>query len=158
MQIQVQSLSKSDEYGSALGRDQAIHPRIEAVKDRLRIVKTLMAIGGVIAILWAVVPMFYGNMFFPAGSFIRVVWLSFSLLTGILAMTKGFGKGESFLRTVAAFQILNLCNLDGINCILGIISTIVLNQSEVRSYFEVNKKLGDVQIETGFTELTGQTP
>ncbi len=155
VQIQVESLSKSNEYASALAGDQAIHPRIEAVKDRLRLVRTLMAVGGVIAILWAVVPMFYGNMFFPAGSLIRVVWLSFSLLTGILAMTKGFGKGESFLRTVAAFQILNLCNMDGINCILGIISTIVLNQSEVRSYFELNKKLGDLQIETGFTELTG---
>lgn len=123
----------------------------KVIGERIRTIKIMMAVGGVIAVLWAVFPMFYGSMFFPIHGSVRICWHSFSLIVGVFALLNGLGRREKFMRTTAAMQILNLVNFDGINAILGIIETVVLNQSDIRKYYESDPS-SDVSV---LPELTG---
>jgi hypothetical protein len=65
----------------------------------------------------------------------------YCLVTGILATVKGgtlLGRDAHLQappRAVAIMQIVNIINLDMVNCVLGILALVFLNDEEVRPYF-----------------------
>ncbi len=111
-------------------------------ESTLSYVHGMMIAGGVIAIILAVVSSFFGSQsgltpFFPAGMLgLIIVRTTFGLLTGIRAIAGGAGKSRQLLRSVAAFQVLNIINCDFFNGILGIVQTILLNQPGVRRHLD----------------------
>lgn len=69
----------------------------------------------------------------------------FSIVLGILAVIRGSALlGETAYREsppqgIAIMQIINIINADVINCVLGIVTLVFLNESEVRRYFRGGK-------------------
>ena len=118
---------------------------------------TMMTIGGVFAILWAVVPMFYfqngflGNLMPPQLISVRYVLAGYGLLVGVLAVSRGVGRLGHLVQATSILQALNILQLDVLNLALGIAGIALLNQESARRYlqdvmnvrnFELNPKHG----------------
>ena len=95
----------------------------------------LMAIGGVFAISWSVIPMFFFGFGEPDSFlhhlfYLRVVVALFGLAVGLMATSRGFGRHRSWVNLTAGLQILNLIGFDLLNLVLGIFELSMLNRNQ----------------------------
>ena len=102
---------------------------------RVRIVSWMMIVGGIVAICWSTIPMFYFGestmgVFVREIFFGRIVMAMFGLATGVLAASRGFGKSRNLMTAAASMQILNLINLDVINFGLGSVELVLLHRNQ----------------------------
>jgi hypothetical protein len=102
---------------------------------QFKIAWNLMAIGGVFAIAWSVIPMF----FFGFGEFdsflhqlfyLRVGVALFGLAVGLMATSRGFGRYRNWVNLTAGLQILNLIGFDLLNFVCGIFELSMLNRNQ----------------------------
>lgn len=102
---------------------------------RYKIAWNLMAIGGVFAIAWSVIPMFFFG-FGEADSFVhhlfylRVGVALFGLTVGLMATSRGFGRYRNWSNLTAGLQILNLIGFDLLNLTCGIFELSLLNRNQ----------------------------
>ena len=94
-----------------------------------------MAVGGVFAIAWSVIPMFFfgfgeSDSFLNQLFFLRVAVALFGLAVGLLAASRGFGRIRNWGNLTAALQILNLVGFDLINLIFGTFELFLLNRNQ----------------------------
>ena len=100
----------------------------------------MMIIGGVFAILWAVIPMFYfqngflGNIMSEHFVSLRYALASYGLLVGLLALSRGIGRLSHLVHTTSIMQALNVLQLDVLNLGLGIAGIALLNQQSAKSF------------------------
>jgi hypothetical protein len=103
---------------------------------------TMMLIGGIFGILWAVVPMFYfqngflGNLMPLQLISVRYVLAGYGLLAGVLAVSRGTGRLSHLVQTTSIMQALNILQLDVLNLALGIAGIALLNQESARRYLQ----------------------
>jgi GYF domain 2 len=99
---------------------------------QIQAVGIMMLVGGVLGIL----------VFLSfAATCIGLVWpgIYFELVVSILAIVRGASMlnqdNQGPPRTLAVMQIICIINLDVINCVLGIVSLVMLNDPQVRDYY-----------------------
>jgi len=99
---------------------------------QIQAVAIMMMVGGIIAIIvflsWA-------------ATCFGLVWpgIYFGLVVGIMAIVRAanmLGRDDQGPpKTLAILQIICIINLDIINCVLGIVSLVMLNDPQVQSYY-----------------------
>ncbi len=95
----------------------------------------LMAAGGVVAIAWSVIPMFFFGFGTPDSFlhqlfFFRVGVALFGLAVGLLSASRGFGRIYNWANLTAGLQILNLIGFDLLNFVFGICELYLLNRNQ----------------------------
>ena len=139
---------------------------IEVVEDSGQPPKTmvlvwrLMIAGGIFAIVWSLVPLFYfqngliGNMI-PFLVVVRYVLALFGIIVGVMAASRGFGQSVNWIQTTALLQTINLINLDVVNMFLGIASIAMINHSCL-GYLKLRKNQSNATPDTGLAAKTSQ--
>ena len=100
----------------------------------LQAIAIMQLVGGIIAILVSITVAL-------STLFIYIPWI-YSLVVGILCVVKGaqlLGSNahlQKAPKTNAILQIINIIACDWVNLILGIISLVLMNNPEVKAYFE----------------------
>jgi hypothetical protein len=99
---------------------------------QIQAVAIMMLVGGILAVLvflsWA-------------ATCFGLIWpgIYFELVVGIMAIVRAanmLGRDDQGPpRTLAILQIICIINLDIINCVLGIVSLVMLNDPQVQSYY-----------------------
>lgn len=95
----------------------------------------LMAIGGVFAIAWSVIPMFFfgfgeTDSFLHQLFYLRIGVALFGLAVGLMAASRGFGRYRNWVNLTAGLQILNLIGFDLLNLVFGIFELSMLNRNQ----------------------------
>jgi hypothetical protein len=116
------------------GRDRDYdRPRRPAQKPgQIQAVGIMMLVGGILGIL---VFLSY------AATCIGLVWpgIYFELVVGILAIIRGINMlnqdDQGPPKTLAILLIICIVNLDVINCVLGIVSLVLLNDPQVQAHY-----------------------
>lgn len=105
----------------------------------LQAVWILMAVGGVFAIGWAVIPMFFikNGMtanFAPFLLYFRYTMALYSLVVGLCALSTSASQSRArrWLTVVAILQMVNIITLDILNAGLAIAELIMLSQTETK--------------------------
>ncbi|MFL5245165.1 MAG: hypothetical protein ACJ8FY_23935 [Gemmataceae bacterium] len=117
-----------------------------AKPGKIQAISIMTFVGGIIALLNAVAILGYTGIFGIATfgfGLLCCLWPGpyYGLIMGILATMKGSkllgdrAHFESPPKTIAIMQIINIINFDVINCVLGIITLVFLNEPETRRYF-----------------------
>ncbi len=103
----------------------------------------MMAVGGLFAIGWAVIPMFFmkngvAANFAPALLYLRYGMATYSLGVGLCALSAASGQSQSrrWLTTVAILQLTNIVVLDVLNLGLAIAELVMLAQPESRQVLD----------------------
>lgn len=100
----------------------------------LQAIAIMQLVGGIIAILVSITVAL-------STLFIYIPWI-YSLVVGILCVVKGaqlLGSNahlQKAPKTNAILQIINIIACDWVNLILGIVSLVLMNNPEVKAYFE----------------------
>jgi hypothetical protein len=102
---------------------------------QFKIAWNLMAIGGVFAIAWSVIPMFFfgfgkSDSFLHQLFYLRMGVALFGLAVGLMATSRGFGRSRNWVNLTAGLQILNLIGFDLLNCVCGICELSMLNRNQ----------------------------
>ena len=95
----------------------------------------LMTIGGVFAIAWSVIPMFFFGFGMPDSFlhqlfYFRIGVALFGLVVGLLSTSRGLGRSYNWVNLTAGLQILNLIGFDLLNFIFGIFELYLLNRNQ----------------------------
>ncbi|HXG08496.1 MAG TPA: hypothetical protein VNK04_01785 [Gemmataceae bacterium] len=120
--------------------DYPIRRRQRGKPGKVQAIALMTLIGGIIGIkvglAWVVgAGITSGGIccFWPGGYY--------SLVMGILAIIKGIqllgpdDRWQAPPRTTAILQVINIINLDLVNCVMGILILVFLNENEVRRYY-----------------------
>jgi hypothetical protein len=110
--------------------------RIRPKPGKVQAISIMMLVGGIYALVHAL-----GGV--AASSLACCVWpgLYYAIVMGIMAIVRAsplLGENaylQSAPRGIAIMQIINIVNLDVVNCVMGIISLVFLNEPEVKRYF-----------------------
>ena len=100
----------------------------------LQAIAIMQLVGGIIAMLVSITIAL-------STVFMYVPWI-YSLVVGILCVVKGaqlLGSNahlQKAPKTNAILQIINIIACDWVNLILGIVSLVLMNNPEVKAYFE----------------------
>jgi len=114
--------------------DDRPRPSSRQRPGQVQAVAIMMLIGGIIGLLQML-------MAAPFSGFVCCVWpgVYFEIVVGILAIVRAsnmLGRDDQGPpRTLAIMQIICIINLDIINCVLGIVSLVMLNDPQVQSYY-----------------------
>jgi hypothetical protein len=111
-------------------------PRRREKPGKVQAISIMMLVGGIYALIHAM-----GTVF--ALRLACCLWPGtyYGIIVGIMAIvTASPLLGETAYRqpaprTVAIMQIVNIIDFDVVNCVMGIISLVFLNEPEVRRYF-----------------------
>jgi hypothetical protein len=103
---------------------------------KVQAVSIMMLVGGIYALLHALAIVL-------GSGFACCIWpgVYYALVMGILAIVTAsplLGDSahlQAAPRGIAIMQIINIINLDFVNCVMGIISLVFLNEPEARRYF-----------------------
>ena len=103
--------------------------------DRKIVAWNMMAVGGIFAIFWSVIPMFFFgadgvNELFHSLYFFRLSVAVFGLVVGLMATCRGIGRYENWMNLTAGLQVLNLIGFDLLNAILGMAELALLNKNK----------------------------
>jgi len=123
-------------YEEEYGDEPPSRQRRREKPGKVQAVSIMMLVGGIYALVHAMGAVLTSR-------FICCLWpgIYYDILTGILAIvTASPLLGESAHvqeapRGMAIMQIVTIINLDVVNCVLGIISLVFLNEPETRRYF-----------------------
>ena len=111
-------------------------PRHREKPGKVQAISIMMLVGGIYALVHAL-----GAV--AASTFMCCLWpgVYYAIVLGVMAIVTAsplLGEKAHLQpapRTVAIMQIINIINLDVVNCAMGIISLVFLNEPEVRRYF-----------------------
>jgi len=111
-------------------------PRRREKPGKVHAISIMMLVGGIYALVHAL-----GAV--AASTFVCCLWpgIYYAIVMGIMAIVTAsplLGDSahlQAVPRSVAIMQIVNIINLDVVNCAMGIISLVFLNEPEVRRYF-----------------------
>jgi len=111
-------------------------PRRREKPTKIQAISIMMMVGGIYALVHAL-----GAVI--GSGFVCCVWpgVYYAIVMGIMAIVAAsplLGDSahlQAAPRGIAIMQIINIINLDFVNCIMGIISLVFLNEPEVRRYF-----------------------
>ena len=109
-------------------------PKKPQKPGQVQAVGIMMLVGGILGLLLVLT-------YLPATMCIILVWppIYLELVVGILMIIRGVNMmnqdDQGPPRTLAILQILFILNLDVINCVLGIVSLIMLNDPKVEEYY-----------------------
>ena len=111
-------------------------PRPRGKPGKVQAISIMMLVGGIYALVHAL-----GAV--AASTFMCCLWpgVYYAIVMGVMAIVTAsplLGENahlQAAPRTVAIMQIVNIINLDVVNCAMGIISLVFLNEPEVRRYF-----------------------
>ena len=103
---------------------------------KVQAISIMMLVGGIYALVHAL-----GAV--AATTFVCCLWpgIYYAIVMGIMAIVTAsplLGDSahlQAAPRGVAIMQIINIINLDVVNCVMGIISLVFLSEPEVRRYF-----------------------
>lgn len=116
-----------DEYDRPRRKKQEKPGQVQAVG-------IMMLVGGIIGLLMMLT-------YLPASMCFILAWpgFYFEIVVGILLIIRGVNMmnqdDQGPPRTLAILQIICIANLDVINCVLGIVSIIMLNDPKVEDYY-----------------------
>jgi hypothetical protein len=106
--------------------------RLNDKPGQIQAVAIMMLVGGILGVL---------VFLLWAATCFGLVWpgIYFELVVGIMAIVRAanmLGRDDQGPpRTLAILQIICIINLDLINCVLGIVSLVMLNDPQVQSYY-----------------------
>jgi hypothetical protein len=111
-------------------------PRSRGKPGKVQAISIMMLVGGIYALVHAL-----GGV--AASSFVCCLWpgVYYAIVMGVMAIVTAsplLGDNARLQpppKSVAIMQIVNIINLDVVNCTMGIISLVFLNEPEVRRYF-----------------------
>ena len=120
---------------TGLPNESSIHVADSPPSEQHVIAWNLMAVGGVFAIAWSVIPMFFfgfgvRDSFLNQLFFLRVGVALFGLAAGLMAASRGFGRCRNWLNLTAGLQILNLIGFDLLNPVCGIFELFLINRNQ----------------------------
>jgi GYF domain 2 len=127
---------RDDDYGDRRNDDDYDRPRRRSkVKPgQVQGVGVMMLVGGIIALLnMLIVPLASGG--------ICCLWpgLYYEIVIGILLLIRGINMmnqdDQGPPRTLAILQIICIVNGDVLNCVLGIVALVMLNDPKVQQYY-----------------------
>ncbi len=103
---------------------------------KVQALSIMMLVGGIYALVHAL-----GAV--AASGLACCIWpgVYYAMVLGILAIIKASpilgetGHLQPAPKSIAIMQIINIINLDVVNCVMGIINLVFLNEPEVRRYF-----------------------
>ena len=123
-------------YEEEYGDEPPARRRRREKPGKVQAVSIMMLVGGIYALLHIIATVI-------GSGFVCCVWpgVYYGIVMGIMAIvTSSPLLGESAYlqsapRGIAIMQIINIINLDVVNCVMGIISLVFLNEPETRRYF-----------------------
>lgn len=103
-------------------------PPVSVVPGKVQAVRILMAIGGGVALLTAIV---------WASSCVGLAWPGtyYSAILGFLAIFRAASLRPPSPRGICAMQIINIVAFDVVNVVLGIVQLVLLSDPECEAYF-----------------------
>jgi hypothetical protein len=124
---------REDDYGRDNDYDRPRRKRNEK-PGQVQAVGIMMLVGGILGLITAL------SISLGSG-FICCLWpgVYFEIVVGILMIIRGVNMmnqdDQGPPRTLAIMQIIFICNGDIINCVLGIVSLVMLNDAKVQNYY-----------------------
>ena len=116
--------------------DRPSERRVREKPGKVQAISIMMLVGGIYALIHAV-----GAV--AATTFFCCLWpgVYYAIVMGIMAIVRAsplLGENAHLQpspKNIAIMQIANIVNLDVVNCVMGIITLVFLNEPEVRRYF-----------------------
>ena len=111
-------------------------PRRREKPGKVQAISIMMLVGGIYALIHAL-----GAV--AATTFFCCLWpgVYYAIVMGIMAIVRAsplLGETAHLQpapKSIAIMQVVNIVNLDVVNCVMGIINLVFLNEPEVRRYF-----------------------
>jgi hypothetical protein len=122
--------------GDLDGEDEYDRPRRrrEEKPGQIQAVAIMMLVGSILGLL-TMAGIVLGSMFMCClwpGVYVEVVWAILALIRSINMLNQ---DDQGPPKTLAILQILSIINGDVINCILGIVCLVMLNDPQVQAYY-----------------------
>jgi predicted Zn finger-like uncharacterized protein len=119
--------------------DEIDRPRSRQRPEKVQAIAIMTLSGGIFAVVFAV----FLFIFLGVGTCCGILWpgIYYSLVMGILAIIKGSqllnaqNREQTSPQGIAIMQIINAATGDFVNCTLGILTLVFLNDPPVRRYF-----------------------